>query len=58
MKKKFELRNFHIIVLDFDGVFTDNKVFVNSYAFEYVRCDRSDSIGLNILKKFISKNDK
>ncbi len=55
MKKKFELRNFHTIVLDFDGVFTDNKVFVDSKGFEYVRCDRSDSLGLNLLKKFISK---
>lgn len=56
MKKKFELKNFHTIVFDFDGVFTDNKVLVSSNGDEYVQCDRSDSLGLNLLRKFIAKN--
>lgn len=38
------------LVLDFDGVFTDNKVFVDQDGRETVRCDRSDGLGLGRLK--------
>ena len=44
------------IVFDFDGVFTDNKVYLNEEGIESVRCDRSDGLAFNILKKFIEKN--
>ncbi len=39
---------YHIsaLVLDFDGVFTDNKVWVLEDGREAVRCDRSDGLGL------------
>lgn len=39
------------IAFDFDGVFTDNKVYVNSLGDEFVRCDRADGLGLNMLRK-------
>ena len=32
-KKKFPFETFHTIVFDFDGVFTDNYVYVDSYLF-------------------------
>lgn len=38
------------LVLDFDGVFTDNKVWVLEDGREAVRCDRSDGLGLAKLK--------
>jgi N-acylneuraminate cytidylyltransferase len=38
-------------VLDFDGVFTDNKVIVFQDGREAVRCDRSDGWGLSQLKQ-------
>jgi len=39
------------LVLDFDGVFTDNKVIVSQDGQEAVVCDRSDGWGLAQLKK-------
>lgn len=41
----------HALVMDFDGVFTDNHVYVNEDGTESVRCDRSDGEGLSQLKK-------
>ena len=40
-----------IIAFDFDGVFTDNMVYVLQDGSEAVRCNRSDGIGLQKLKK-------
>lgn len=37
------------IVFDFDGVFTDNKVYVDQNGKESVRCDRADGLGLDLL---------
>ncbi|TVR80896.1 MAG: hypothetical protein EA405_09535 [Rhodospirillales bacterium] len=38
------------LVMDFDGVFTDNKVLVDETGREAVRCDRSDGLGLERLR--------
>jgi YrbI family 3-deoxy-D-manno-octulosonate 8-phosphate phosphatase len=35
-----------VIIFDFDGVFTDNTVYVNQDGVETVRCWRSDGLGL------------
>jgi len=40
-----------IVAFDFDGVFTDNTVYVTQEGVESVRCWRSDGIGLNRLKE-------
>ena len=47
---------FHTIVFDFDGVFTDNKVYLNEQGEESIRCDRSDGLGINLLNRFKIKN--
>ena len=39
------------LVLDFDGVLTNNKVLVNQNGQESVLCNRSDGLGLQFLKK-------
>ncbi|HKQ45297.1 MAG TPA: acylneuraminate cytidylyltransferase [Rhizomicrobium sp.] len=39
------------VVFDFDGVMTDNKVWVGQGGEELVRCDRSDGMGIENLKK-------
>ncbi len=39
------------VVLDFDGVFTDNRVFVSQTGTESVACSRSDGYGLACLQK-------
>jgi N-acylneuraminate cytidylyltransferase len=44
------LASIHTIVFDFDGVFTDNKVYLNQDGVESVRCDRGDGLGLDILR--------
>jgi YrbI family 3-deoxy-D-manno-octulosonate 8-phosphate phosphatase len=40
-----------LVAFDFDGVFTDNMVYVLQDGSEAVRCFRSDGIGLHKLKK-------
>jgi 3-deoxy-D-manno-octulosonate 8-phosphate phosphatase (KDO 8-P phosphatase) len=44
------LYNIKLVVFDFDGVFTDNLVFVNQKGEETVACFRGDGIGLSRLK--------
>jgi 3-deoxy-D-manno-octulosonate 8-phosphate phosphatase (KDO 8-P phosphatase) len=45
------LRSIGLLVLDFDGVLTDNRVYVNERGEEWVCCSRGDSLGLAMLKK-------
>jgi len=40
-----------LLVLDFDGVLTDNRVWVNQDGVESVAANRSDSYGLGLLRK-------
>ena len=44
------IKKIRLIAFDFDGVFTDNKVFVFENGNEAVTCYRGDGIGLNKLK--------
>jgi YrbI family 3-deoxy-D-manno-octulosonate 8-phosphate phosphatase len=39
-----------LIVFDFDGVFTDNRVFVRDDGRESVACNRGDGLGLEMLR--------
>ncbi len=45
------IRRIRLVAFDFDGVFTDNMVYVFEDGSEAVRCFRSDGIGLQKLKK-------
>jgi 3-deoxy-D-manno-octulosonate 8-phosphate phosphatase (KDO 8-P phosphatase) len=45
------LASVQLIVFDFDGVFTDNTVYVTQDGVESVRCWRSDGLGLSRLHK-------
>lgn len=40
-----------VVVFDFDGVFTDNAVYVFQDGTEAVRCSRADGIGLRALER-------
>jgi YrbI family 3-deoxy-D-manno-octulosonate 8-phosphate phosphatase len=42
-----------LLVLDFDGVLTDNRVYVSDDGKESVCCSRADSLGLDRIKKRI-----
>lgn len=44
------LREIRLIAFDFDGVFTDNGVWISEAGIESVRCCRSDGIGLSRIK--------
>ena len=43
------------IFFDFDGVFTDNKVWISSTGEEFVVCSKSDSLGLDNFRQFIEE---
>jgi 3-deoxy-D-manno-octulosonate 8-phosphate phosphatase (KDO 8-P phosphatase) len=45
------IRRTRMVAFDFDGVFTDNMVYVFEDGSEAVRCSRSDGLGLEKLKK-------
>lgn len=45
-----DLRAVQVVIFDFDGVFTDNAVYVSQDGVESVRCWRSDGLGLARLK--------
>lgn len=42
--------NLRVVFFDFDGVFTDNFVYVDQDGRESVRCSRLDGIGLDLLR--------
>lgn len=47
---KAQILKTRLIVFDFDGVFTDNAVWVMQDGTELVRCWRSDGLGLRLLE--------
>lgn len=49
--QKNKLKNTRFVFLDFDGVLTDNKVFLDQTGKEMVCCDRSDTFGVKLLNK-------
>jgi 3-deoxy-D-manno-octulosonate 8-phosphate phosphatase (KDO 8-P phosphatase) len=40
-----------LVIFDFDGVFTDNTVYVDENGVEQVRCSRADGFGLQKLRQ-------
>ncbi len=46
-----DLAPIRLLVLDFDGVLTDNRVIVHQDGSESVRCDRGDGLGLELLRR-------
>ena len=55
-KQKFPCwKDIRVIIFDFDGIFTDNKVFVDQNGTEFVCCNRADGLGIDLLRKFKEK---
>jgi len=46
-----DLYQIKLVVFDFDGVCTNNTVWVDEYGTESVRCSRSDGLGLKRLRE-------
>jgi len=44
-------KNLSVLISDFDGVFTDNKVYVDSSGNEMIVCSKTDSLGLDSYNK-------
>lgn len=49
MIERERLRKLKLVVFDFDGVMTDNAVYVFEDGREAVRCSRGDSMGVSLL---------
>lgn len=45
------LKNIDLIIFDFDGVLTDNFVYISSKGEELVRCSRADGLAFDALRK-------
>jgi len=56
--RSISIQEIHTIVFDFDGVFTDNFVYVDNLGTETVKCSREDSYGITLLKNFILKSGR
>ncbi len=46
------LSDVHTVAFDFDGVFTDNKVWIDQDGRESVRCDRSDGLAFDFVRAY------
>jgi len=51
MTKSLKLEDLEAIVIDFDGVLTDNGVYVLENGQEAVKCSRSDGLAFDVLRK-------
>lgn len=51
MDKKAKINNIHLIVYDFDGVMTDNRVIVSEDGTESVVVNRSDGVSASLIRK-------
>ena len=47
----------HTVVFDFDGIFTDNRVWTDQFGKESICCSRSDGLAFDLLHMFISNNN-
>ena len=50
MSKTPKMQEVSHLLLDFDGVLTDNMVYVDQNGIETVKCNRSDGYGLKLIK--------
>ena len=50
-KGKIKLDNVDVFVFDFDGVLTNNKVYLDKSGNEFVGCSRSDGLAFDVLRK-------
>ena len=47
----YNLTNYDRLLIDFDGVLTNNKVYVDEVGKETVLCSRADGLAFDVLKK-------
>ena len=49
--RKLKINHIKLLVYDFDGVMTDNKVFVDQHGNEMVQVNRADGLGIAEIRK-------
>ena len=49
---KLRINNIDLIIYDFDGVMTDNKVYVDQNGKEMIQVNRADGLAVSEIKKF------
>jgi len=54
-KNKYNIDSFELIILDFDGVLTDNHVYLSENGIESVKCSRADGLGFDALRRINKK---
>ncbi len=52
MKNFPSRQTIHTVAFDFDGIFTNNKVYVDQGGRETVQCDRRDGLGFDFVRRF------
>ncbi len=50
-RKIMDINKLDALIFDFDGVLTDNKVYIGEDGKEVVSCSRSDGLGFDVLRK-------
>ena len=56
-KLQIDIHQVKAIIFDFDGVFTNNKVYLSQDGFESVCCSRSDGLAIKLLRNYIRKHN-
>jgi YrbI family 3-deoxy-D-manno-octulosonate 8-phosphate phosphatase len=51
MENKIKISEINAFIFDFDGVLTDNKVYLNQDGLEFVSCSRADGLAFDVLRK-------
>jgi 3-deoxy-D-manno-octulosonate 8-phosphate phosphatase (KDO 8-P phosphatase) len=46
-----DINEVDVVIFDFDGVLTDNFVYLNDSGEEWVKCSRSDGLAFDVLRK-------
>ena len=52
---KINIEKIEIMIVDFDGVLTDNKVYLDNSGNEFVSCSRADGLAFKCIKKLNKK---
>lgn len=47
-----KFKRVRLLAMDFDGIMTDGKVYVDQDGQEMVKCSRKDGLGIELLKKY------
>ena len=50
MKVAFEYHQIDVVIFDFDGVLTDNRVIIDQSGQESVICNRADGLAFDVLR--------